>query len=85
MSETPCLFRKEGYSWKVLTDRYWIYKEQYLRGPYRPSELAILPDFSDRLLVCQDGDDRWQPVIQLPAFRPYLRIISTGDYQPPHA
>ena len=79
----------------MLTDRYWIYKEQFLQGPYPASELATMPDFSDRLLVCQDGDDRWLPVIQLQAFRPYVssqtppdlppsdHIVSTGDYQPP--
>ena len=76
---------KLGLYLKVLTDRYWIYKEKFLRGPYPASELVTLPDFSDRLIVCQDGDDRWLPVTQLQAFRPYLpdHIISTGDYTPP--
>jgi hypothetical protein len=74
----------------VLTDRYWIYKESYLRGPYPADELATMPDFSEGLLVCQDGDDHWLPVLQVQAFQPYLanrtptgRIISTGDYQNP--
>lgn len=72
-----------------MTERYWIYKERFLRGPYRASELATMADFSETLLVCQDGDDRWRPVIQLQAFQPYLakrtpsgKVISTGDY--PH-
>jgi hypothetical protein len=64
----------------VLTDRYWIYQENFLRGPYQAEELAGMKEFTETLLVCQDGDDKWQPVRELPAFRPYIKIISTGDY-----
>ena len=75
----------------MLTERYWIYKEKFLRGPYPAKELATMPDFTEGLLVCQDGDDRWLPVMQIQAFQPYLgdrtpsdQIVSTGDYEPPH-
>ncbi len=65
----------------MLTDRYWIYKEHFLRGPYAASELAGMQEFCETLLVCQDGDDKWHPVREIPAFQPYIKIISTGDYQ----
>jgi hypothetical protein len=69
----------------VLTERFWIYKERCLQGPYAPSELVKMQDFSASLLVCQDGDDRWLPVRYVSLFHPYLpsNVISTGDYHTP--
>ncbi len=71
------------YSWMVLTNRFWIYQDHFLRGPYAPGELAGKPEFSASLLVCQEGDDLWRPAQTVLVFQPFLpaRIVSTGDYQ----
>jgi hypothetical protein len=68
----------------MLTDRYWIYKEGFLRGPFPVVELVTSGDFKESLLVCQDGDDQWHPVRDVSAFRDYCppKIISSGDYPP---
>jgi hypothetical protein len=60
--------------------RFWIYEGLYLRGPFRVDELAQMENFSETLKVCEVGDDQWLPVSKVPAFRPYIKIISTGDY-----
>jgi hypothetical protein len=79
---SPCLSGIWRYIWRVLTDRYWIYKESFLRGPYRANELATMPDFSGTLLVCQDGDDHWFPVHTVRAFEPYISPFFAAAQNP---
>jgi len=65
-------------------ERYWIYKEGFLQGPFDVQELATSADYTEALMVCLEGDHRWLPARDVPAFRDYTPsiIAASGDYRP---
>ena len=65
-------------------ERYWIYKEGFLQGPFDVQELATSADYTDALMVCLEGDYRWLPARDVPALRDYRpsNVTASGDYRP---
>lgn len=68
----------------MAMERYWIYKEGFLQGPFDAQELATSADFTTALMVCLEGDYRWMPVRDVPALRDYSPsiIAASGDFRP---
>jgi hypothetical protein len=72
----------------VLTDRYWVYENGYLRGPFHAKDLAALDGFTVSMKICQDGDHVWRPVHDVTEIAPLLaeaahsEILASGDYMP---
>ena len=50
-------------------DRYWIYIEKQIHGPFEVQELLAFKGFSETSQVCMVGEDTWQPARQFPSIR----------------
>jgi len=56
-------------------DRYWIYIDKKIQGPFEVQELLAVNGFSDTSQVCMVGEDTWQPARQFPAI--HLQLAPT--------
>jgi hypothetical protein len=68
--------------------RYWVYENGYLRGPFEVKDLAARKEFSVSMMICPDGDHLWRPVHAIPEIAPVLsdlahaEVLASGDYLP---
>ena len=53
---------------KVPMDQYWVYIDKEIKGPFAVKDALALPGFSPSHLVCQSGDDSWQPAREIADF-----------------
>lgn len=63
-------------------DRYWIFVNQKLEGPFEVGELMALEGFHEKMLVCRQGDEEWKPAQQFTLIRQRLMIAVERSVTP---